>query len=272
MNRTVGTVICVFWAGLLWAQSDNQPQYPSFDYDAAYTHEIKPHRRTIPLEGMSPGSNQLGFTLTVSPTGDVLDATPHGDPDELKHWPQIQAEVAQWKFTPFEVNGKAVTAEVEEYVDLVPPERLPKVHVAAPAVRSNSKVIITLQRSGCYGRCPSYVVTVSTESIVFDGGSFVATPGKHTGGVDPNAVRDLAKKFVAADFYSMDSSYRATVTDNPTYILSIAIDGRKKKVEDYLGSWVGMPEVITDLEDEVDALAQTQRWIKGSDAPARTSQ
>jgi hypothetical protein len=272
MNRTIGRVICVFWAALLWAQNDNRPSYPSFDHAEARTHEIKPHRRTFPLEGVSSGFNQLRLTLTVSPTGDVVDAAPHGDPEPLKHWPEIQAEVRQWRFTPFEKDGTAITAEVEEYVDLVPPERLPKMHVAAPAVRPDSKVIITLQRTVCYGRCPSYTVTVSTDGIVFEGDAYVVATGKHTAGLDPAEVRNLAKKFVAADFYSMDSIYRAEVTDNPTYVLSISIDGRKKQVEDYVGSWVGMPEVITDLENEVDALARTQKWITGNDASVSTSQ
>jgi hypothetical protein len=265
MNRIIGSVAFLFCAGFLWAQTENRPSYPSFDYDVARAHEIKPHRRTIPLQGVTTGFNQLHLTLTVSPAGDVMDADPGGSPETLKYWPQLQGEVLQWKFTPFEVKGKPVTAEVEEYIDLVPPERLPKIHVPAPVVRPDSKVIITLERTGCYGRCPSYTVTVSTEGIVFDGGSFVAAPGRHTASVDADEVRNLAERFVAADFYSMDSSYTALVTDNPTYILSISIDGRNKKVEDYVGSWVGMPEVITDLEHEVDALAQTQRWIKGSD-------
>ncbi len=48
-------------------------------------------------------------------------------------------------------------------------------------------------------------------------------------------------------------------------MLSIAIDCHIKEVEDYVGSWEGMPAVITELEDEVDAFAQTQRWIDGSE-------
>ena len=38
-----------------------------------------------------------------------------------------------------------------------------------PFVRQDSKVTITLERTGCFGSCPSYVVTVSTDGIVFDG-------------------------------------------------------------------------------------------------------
>jgi hypothetical protein len=263
MIRAVIALACVLSSVGAWAVEEKLPAYPSFDYQAAYAHEIKPHRRTIPLAGVSSGGNQLGLALTVSPAGDVLDAKPAGEEADLKLWPALRPEVLGWKFIPFEVDGRPVTASVEEYIDLVPPERFPSIHVPAPAVRPDSKVDITLSRSICYGRCPVYEVSVSTRGIVFDGEAFVAAKGRNTATVDPRAVRELAKKFVAADFYSMRGEYRATVTDNPTYTLSIAIDGRKKQVVDYVGQWVGMPAAIVDLEDDVDALARTERWIKG---------
>jgi ankyrin repeat protein len=100
---------------------------------------------------------------------------------------------------------------------------------------------------------------------VFEGGGFVVAAGRHTDTADPRAVRGLAKKFVAADFYSMNDEYRAGVTDNPTYTLSISIDDHTKRVLDYVGSWVGMPAVISDLEDEVDSFARTERWVEGTD-------
>lgn len=265
MIRVIIVLAFLLSSTRLLASEEKTPSYPSYEYEVARVHEIKPHRRTFPLSGVRPGFNQLHLTLTVSPTGDVLNAEPNGDRDTLKFWPQLEDEVYQWKFTPFEERGKAITAEVEEYIDLVPPERLPKVHVAAPVLRPNSKAAVTLERTGCFGSCPSYTVTVRTDGIEFAGGGYVVASGRHTDRVDANEVRQLAKRFVAADFYSMDSSYRASVTDNPTYLLSIAIDGRGKKVQDYVGSWMGMPAVITELENAVDEFARTERWIDGSD-------
>ena len=90
---------------------------------------------------------------------------------------------------------------------------------------------------------------------MFDGRAFVDVKGIRTGSVDASSVRRLAHKFIAADFYSFDDAYRASVTDNPEYILTIEIDGHKKAVEDYVGSWVGMPAVVTELENEVDTFA-----------------
>jgi Domain of unknown function (DUF6438) len=167
--------------------------------------------------------------------------------------------VRRWKFEPFKRHGKAVIAEVEEYMDLVPPGRMPKKHVAPPVIPPDSKIRITLERTPCFGTCPGYTVTVATDGIVFNSRRFVAVTGTRTDTADTSDVRRLAEKFAAADFYSMDDEYIAGVTDNPTYIVSIEIDGQRKKVLDYAGSSEGMPAVITELEDEVDALARTER-------------
>ena len=260
MIRTVIALACVLSSISLWASDERPLRFP---FDVVRAHEIKPHRHTIPLEGVDIGFHQLELILIVSPNGDVVDAkAASGGGDALKYWSQLQAEVRGWKFTPFEDQGKPVTAEVLEYISIVPSERLPKNHVTPPVLRPNSKITITLQRSGCFGRCPIYTVTVSTNGIAFESQNFVKVAGRHTDPVHPDEVRKLAKAFIAADFYSMDSSYVASVTDNPTYVLSISIDGHEKQVNDYVGSWVGMPAIITELEDDVDAFARTDRWIK----------
>jgi hypothetical protein len=257
----VAALVLLFSSISLKAFDEKRSSNPSYGYDVARAHEITPHRRRIPIEGVPSGFNQLHLFLIVSPTGDVLDAKAVGDDETLKFWPQLRGEVSQWKFKPFEKNGGAIQAEVEEYIDLVPAERLPQNHVAAPVLRPDSKVTITLERSGCYGTCPSYTVSLSTGGVVFEGREYVAAHGRHTRVADADDVRKLAKKFVDADFYSMDASYTASVTDNPAHILTITIDGYSKKVDDYVGSWVGMPAVITELENDVDSLAHTDRWI-----------
>jgi ankyrin repeat protein len=260
------------WTGLLAQQATAPSSYPAIAFDVARAHEIKPHRRTIPLEGATGGFNQLHITLTVSPVGTVIDSRADGDDASLKFWPQIKSEVAQWSFTPFEVGGKPATVQVEEYVDLVPPERLPTKHVTPPVVGPDSQIIISLARSGCLGSRPSYNVTLTNDRVVFDGGGNVVAAGKHLDIIDPSKVRQLADEFFAGDFYSMDPQYFASVTDNPSYSLSISVDGHARSVRDYVGSWVGMPSIITDLEDRVDELARTDRWIEGKDGLVKALQ
>lgn len=272
MLRVLLALTLLIPTALSQTSDEKSPPLPAFDYQVAYAHELKPHRRAIPMKGVQAGFNQIHLTIIVSPSGDVLDVHPTEEVDPplrdggaLKFWPQLENEVRQWRFSPFEQNGNPVAAQIDEYIDLVPLERLPKTHVAPPSLRPNSKISISLQRSSCFGSCPTYTVTVSTDGIVFDGGYYVVARGKHTAGMDAKAVRKLASRFVAADFYSMEPKYVASVTDNPTYVLSIDIDGQKKTVEDYVGSWEGMPAVVSDLEQEVDDLAKTERWIQGTD-------
>lgn len=247
------------------AEKAKTPPLPYFDYEAAQAHEAPPHHHPIRLEGAPEDLSQLHLTLVVSANGTVVKAKAESGSGAMKFWPAVKGQVMQWTFTPFERDGKPTAAEVEEYVDIVPPERMPKVHVPAPRVRKDSNVVITLRRTGCFGSCPSYTVSVSTSGIEFDGGGFVTAKGKHKATADPSAVRELAKTFIADDFYSMDPMYRANVTDCPTYVLTISVDGRTQRVVDYMGTWVGMPEVISDLEDEVDSFAQTKRWIDGTE-------
>jgi hypothetical protein len=258
-------LLCLLPGSWLLASEGQKPSYRSFDYETARDHEIKPHRRAIPVDGMSQeytGPPQLHLELTVSPTGDVTHAEASGEDGDTRFWPQVEGEVYQWKFTPFKASGKPVTATVDERVDLVPSERLPKTHVPPPVITKNSKVAITLLQWTCDGLCPLHSVTVSTDGIVFEGFN-VAARGRHTDKIDNDAVIALAKRLVAADFYSMEDDYRYRGWDTLSSSLSITIDGHRKRVRDYQGQWVGMPSVIVELEDEVDAVARTERWIEG---------
>ena len=184
-------------------------------------------------------------------------------------WPQVQGEVYQWKFIPFEKDGKPTTVEVEEDIYVVPPERLPATHVTPPPIKPDSKIAIMLERThSLYGPEPAYSVTITNTGIVYESHAFTVADGKHTDKTDPDAVRKLAKRFVDADFYSMSPRYAAhhhNTNWSPTYSLSIDIDGHSMKVEDYGGQWVGMPTVIADLEEAVDDFARTSRWIEGAD-------
>jgi hypothetical protein len=53
------------------------------------------------------------------------------------------------------------------------------------------------------------------------------------------------------------------VTDCPSFIVSLSIDGRAKSVTDYQGVNVGMPFAVSELEDAVDMLARSDRWVLG---------
>jgi ankyrin repeat protein len=267
MPGMVGLAVLLTGMSLAPSQAATEQKAPPihrFNGIEARDHEIEPHRHTIPLEGFEPGFEPLRLIVTVSTLGEVVDAKASGEDQTLEFWPALRSEVMNWKFTPFEADGKPVEAVVEEFLKLIPPERLPKTHVKPPALGPTSQVSITLSRTGCMADCPSYTVKVNTKGIFFEGRGDVAARGEHFAIVDPAEVRALAKRFVNADFYSMDAAYEASVTHEPAYTLSINIDGKKKQIQDYVGESKGMPAVISELEDAVDELADTERWISGT--------
>ncbi|OYU02638.1 MAG: hypothetical protein CFE36_04160 [Sphingomonadaceae bacterium PASS1] len=149
-----------------------------------------------------------------------------------------------------------------------------------PDVQSD-KLLISLQRTACYGSCPDYKVTIDGQgNVVFttrpplDGGDsavhreFSISTGVRVSGtyrtvVSKADVVTLLQKFKAADFFSLKDEYSAAVTDNPTYILSIDTGNGRKTVVDYVGKEAGMPAVVTTLQEAVDRVAGTERWING---------
>jgi hypothetical protein len=253
----------------------SSPSEPRFPYSVVRAHQIKPQHHDIPVEvtehtGLLRMAEALTLSLTISASGEVIHAEPVESGYALRLWPQIENQVYQWRYIPFDENGRPIVAHITEYVSLVPPEIVPIPHVSAPPLLPASSIAITLSRGGCFGTCPAYTVTLTNLSVIFDGGGFVVAPGHHAYSIDPDALHKLARAFIAADFYSMSSSYHASITDCPTYTLSISINGHRQQVEDYMGTYAGMPQIVRDLEDEVDSVARTGRWVKGDEGLVET--
>lgn len=140
----------------------------------------------------------------------------------------------------------------------------PTRHVAMPQGAIES-VSIVLERTGCFGTCPSYRVEVRGNGEVrFRGDSYVNFAGEHRTHIPQAAVRCLLDDFRFADFWSLDSKYEAPATDLPTYTMSVTIGGNTKAVTDYAGQMVGMPASVSGLENAIDQAAQTEMWIKGN--------
>ncbi|MEO9623771.1 MAG: DUF6438 domain-containing protein [Qipengyuania citrea] len=142
---------------------------------------------------------------------------------------------------------------------------------------------ITLQRTACFGSCPDYTVTIDGQGNVefrtrgenypgefevhrsFSQSDGILLAGVHTDKVDPGVVADLVEQFREAEFFSLNDEYRAQITDNPAYILTIDTGTASKTVVDYVGKEVGMPVVVTELQEAVDQAAGSARWVDGAD-------
>lgn len=139
------------------------------------------------------------------------------------------------------------------------------------ASASDDPLSISLQRTPCFGRCPSYTVTIDGNGdVTYVGQRFVGVTGEQHGHASQEDIRALLRAFDDVRFESLNDSYRANITDNPSTIVTLTRNGHTKTVHDYAGTRVGMPEAVRDLQRQIDATAHTEQWVHTpSDQPAK---
>jgi hypothetical protein len=79
----------------------------------------------------------------------------------------------------------------------------------------------------------------------------------------------LLEKFRKADYFSLKDKYVLEATDLEEISTSLTIDGQTKKVRDYGGLKVGMPEAVTALEIALDKAAVSTFWAQGLNDQAK---
>jgi hypothetical protein len=232
--------------------------------------------------------SDIAVVATVDVDGKVIDAAVADNFRNLDPAPALAA-VRGWRFRPLTFEGKPIVAVGVVSVAYRLPEEREAVSPPFPDVPVADTEIV-LERSGCYGPCPDYTVSVRGDGTVrFSSGGAaskraaghahlafmtnnVLLPGEHVAHVDPAAVARLIAKFRAARFFGLKSSYEAGITDAATYKLTFRAGGKTKSVTDYVGTSAGMPEDVSALEDAVDEVAGTARWVSGDAATVKVLQ
>jgi hypothetical protein len=224
-------------------------------------HLVRPFR-DIHTAGAVRGDVTLH--VVVSPAGVVESATAVKGPTEF--FAAAETLERGRAFTPFLKDGKAVRAAGEDTISVWPLEQW-GTRTPFPDVGNMATLRMTMTRSMCFGPCPAYTVAVRGDGAVeFEGQANVHAMGKRSGHISRDAVAEMLAAFRRADFFSLKDQYAGSITDMPSFTVSLEFDGRKKAVRDYLGLSVGMPEGVADLEEAFDRLAGTAKWLR---APGR---
>src|ERR1041385_7544570 len=130
---------------------------------------------------------------------------------------------------------------------------------------------ITLSRTACFGTCPIYTVTINSDgAVTFNGERFVKNVGLAHGRIDQSAFRDLVREFEKLDYFTLPDEFVPgtkmcpnMVTDMPSANTSIRLNNKTKRVAHYHGCGTsGVLAGLTALENRIDEVAGTQKWIK----------
>jgi len=139
------------------------------------------------------------------------------------------------------------------------------------AARTSSTSVITLERTGCFGTCPVYKLTIFKDgNVLFEGKEYVRQEGKASGKISQKALKDLIAQFQSIDYVNLRSSYVSQGkecpewwTDSPGAITSLTFEGKTKTINHYHGCR-GVPvlDSLTELEDKIDKAVNSDQWIK----------
>jgi len=137
---------------------------------------------------------------------------------------------------------------------------------SSTAPRDYTSAVITLERTVCFGFCPVYTLTIYGDGRVeYEGQQYVEVTGKQTAVLTPEQVKELVNDFENANYFDMEDEYIAPVTDLPTTITSITLDGKFKTVRNYGGclseSPVKAPQALCELETKIDELTNSIQWV-----------
>lgn len=120
-----------------------------------------------------------------------------------------------------------------------------------------SDIAVEMTRSTCYGPCPSYSILIQGDgAATYEGFHEVGTILPQTTMIAQGDIKKLFEAFVAADFLSMKDKYVANVTDSQTTTVTLKLNGREKKVVDYVDG----PAELKVLQKLIDEIGNTKRW------------
>ncbi|MEP7049721.1 MAG: DUF6438 domain-containing protein [Pseudomonadota bacterium] len=136
--------------------------------------------------------------------------------------------------------------------------------------------VAMLERTGCYGECPVYRLTVSSDgSVVYVGTRWVKAIGMKQYKISDAQLAELRAAFDRANFAQLHDYDRVENTDDDWVLLSFYRGATPKRVRHYHGD-NSAPLALSVLEDEFDRIVGSGRYVgmpsaTGSLAPSMSA-
>jgi hypothetical protein len=133
----------------------------------------------------------------------------------------------------------------------------------ASPLGNGEELVITLEKTACFGTCPVYSLKIKGDgTVIYAGEDFVQIQGIQEATINRDAIERLVTEFEKADYFSLNDSYTDFgISDMPSVNTSISIGGKTKAVKHYLGD-LNAPEQLTELENKIDEIVNSAQWIE----------
>ncbi len=141
-----------------------------------------------------------------------------------------------------------------------------------PVVPLPPDALIHMERTACFGDCPTYMVTIEASGAVFFKGRHPAR-GCALRKVPRAAVEKLIARIRASNYFRLKQRYGRLVSDHPEARLSITLAGRTHRILHSLtdrfakGADADERRQLAAIEREIDAVAGTKNWLRKGASP-----
>jgi len=151
----------------------------------------------------------------------------------------------------------------------------------APTTKPAVPLEVTLERTQCFGTCPSYTVTIRADrTVMWNGDAYVTEVGARSSQVTHHDLAELDRAITRAHFFELDDnghvprepacvrtgnstscsfSSFTLCSDTSHAIITVRRGQRVHKVDDSHCS--DTPAALIELEDAIDRIAGTGPWI-----------
>lgn len=129
-------------------------------------------------------------------------------------------------------------------------------------IPTKESLFLTLERTPCFGKCPTYKYTIyTTGRVLYNGVENVKNIGTYKAQLTKSQIEKIKNNIESAKIFSLKNKYDSQITDIPSTLLVINIDGQKKKIYDRYGA----PEELTKFEKLVDDIVLNSNMTKTKD-------
>ncbi len=112
-------------------------------------------------------------------------------------------------------------------------------------------IFLTMERTPCFGKCPSYKITIfNTGNVAYEGFTFAEKEGKHTKKLTQKQLLEIQNQIDAIHLFELKDKYDSKITDIPSTYLYVVHKGKKKKILDRVGG----PDELKKFEKLIDFL------------------
>lgn len=125
------------------------------------------------------------------------------------------------------------------------------------ATSTEKTVLLTMQKTPCFGNCPVYDLTIYTNGYAeYNAKNFLPQTGRFGTELSKNEVRSIVQDLDDMNFCQMKKLYGVGVTDFPSSIITYMCNGEEKKVE----AIMKYPESLLLFIMKLDGLTKSPKW------------